>query len=162
MAYVVDPPGFETVPLPSGSFTCALGREIRVEVRGDTRWFKTWHAPNTLIDGSPEQSEVFRLGNLNPVVKASKRGYGSVTVAPPSHVTFSCMPVGDLSDAMYTEPDPLGGTRYCLPEGTLPCGLRDTTSIETSCAEGRALRQRAWGQQSSFLRSQRTWGGYQW
>jgi hypothetical protein len=36
MAYVVDPPGFETVPLPSGSFTCALGREIRVEVRGDT------------------------------------------------------------------------------------------------------------------------------
>ncbi|MGI6461874.1 MAG: hypothetical protein ACOX5J_17620 [Candidatus Hydrogenedentales bacterium] len=119
MAYVVDPPGFETVPLPSGSFTCALGREIRVEVRGDTRWFKTWHAPNTLIDGSTEESEVFRLGNLNPVVKATKRGYGSVTVAPPSHVTFSCMPVGELSDAMYTEPDPLGGTRYCLPEGTL-------------------------------------------
>ena len=29
-AYVVDPPGFETVPLPSGSFTCALGRAIRV------------------------------------------------------------------------------------------------------------------------------------
>jgi hypothetical protein len=104
---------------------------------------------------------VFRLGNLNPVVKATKRGYGSVTVAPSSLATFSCMPVGELSDAMYTEPDPLGGTRYCLPEGTLPRGLRDTTSLESSCAEGRALRQRAWGQQSSFLRSQRTWGDYQ-
>ncbi len=52
VAYVVDPPGFETVPLPSGSFTCAQRREIRVEVRSATRWFKTWHAPNTLIDGS--------------------------------------------------------------------------------------------------------------
>jgi hypothetical protein len=101
---------------------------------------------------------VFRLGNLNQVVKATKRGYGSVTVAPSSLVTYSCMPVGDLSDAVYTEPDPQAGTRYCLPEGTLPCGLRDTTSIETSCAESRALRQRAWRQQSSFLRSQRTWG----
>ena len=119
VAYVVDPPGFETVPLPSGSFTCALGRAIRVEVQGDTRWFKTWYAPNTLMDGSTEESEVFRLGNLNQVVKAAKRGYGSVTVAPSSNVSFSCMPVGDLSDAMYTEPDSLGGTRYCLPEGTL-------------------------------------------
>ncbi|MDY0034203.1 MAG: hypothetical protein RBT84_19755, partial [FCB group bacterium] len=118
-AYVVDPPGFETVPLPSGSFTCALGRAIRVEVQGDTRWLKTWYAPNTLMDGSTEESEVFRLGNLNQVVKAAKRGYGSVTVAPSSNVSFSCMPVGDLSDGMYTEPDSLGGTRYCLPEGTL-------------------------------------------
>ena len=78
VAYVVDPPGFETVPLPSGSFTCALGRAIRVEVQGDTRWFKTWYAPNTLMDGSTEESEVFRLGNLNQVVKAAKRGYVSV------------------------------------------------------------------------------------
>ncbi len=62
---------------------------------------------------------MFRLGNLNQVVKATKRGYGSVTVAPPANVTYSCMPVGDLSDAMYTEPDPQAGTRYCLPEGTL-------------------------------------------
>jgi len=71
------------------------------------------------MDGSTEESEVFRLGNLNQVVKAAKRGYGSVTVAPSSNVSFSCMPVGDLSDGMYTEPDSLGGTRYCLPEGTL-------------------------------------------
>ncbi len=52
VAYVVDPPGFETVPLPSGSFTCALGRAIRVEVQGDTRWFKTWYAPNMHISGA--------------------------------------------------------------------------------------------------------------
>jgi len=75
--------------------------------------------PDKIPDGSTEESEVFRLGNLNQVVKAAKRGYGSVTVAPSSNVSFSCMPVGDLSDAVYTEPDSLGGTRYCLPEGTL-------------------------------------------
>ena len=42
-----------------------------------------------------------------------------MNVFPASGATCSCMPVGELSDAMCTEPDSLGGTRYCLPEGTL-------------------------------------------
>jgi len=53
-----------TVPLPAGPFTCALGRAIRVEVQGDTRWFTTWYAPNTLMDGSTEKAATRPHGKI--------------------------------------------------------------------------------------------------
>lgn len=63
-AFIIDPPGYESVPMPmGGAIVCALGRKFRVELTDDTRWFHTWSAPDTLIDGGSGTSETFVLGN---------------------------------------------------------------------------------------------------
>ncbi|MCP4642916.1 MAG: hypothetical protein GY851_20890, partial [bacterium] len=120
-AYVLDPPGYEDVPLTDWVLTVALGREIRVELDGDDadkKWFKTWGASNTLINGSPLTTEVFRLGNANQQVKALKRGYKSVSVSESDRIDLSVRGVGELAGEVYSEPDPNYGTKYFVPEGT--------------------------------------------
>ena len=81
-ANVVDPPGFENVPLTKNqAFTCAKGRQIRVTMKGTERekkWFKTWNAPGTLVNGTPSRSMVFRLGNNQQVITPVKRSVGSI------------------------------------------------------------------------------------
>ena len=79
-ANVVDPPGFENVPLTKGqASTFAKGRQIRVTLKGTKRekkWFKKWYAPNTLVDGMPNRSVTMRLGNDEQTVAPVKRSVG--------------------------------------------------------------------------------------
>ena len=81
-ANVVDPPGFENVPLTKNqAFTCAKGRQIRVTMKGTERekkWFKMWNAQGTLVNGTPSRSMVFRLGNDQQVITPVKRSVGSI------------------------------------------------------------------------------------
>jgi len=80
-AYVTDPPGFESVPLPKNTqFVCALGRELRLNLIGDARekrHFRVWQVSNTMIDGSNKTSETLRLGNPEQIVSALRRSGGS-------------------------------------------------------------------------------------
>ena len=114
-AVIINPSGFESVPMPVGSpITCALGREFRVTAKGDTRWFKTWYAPDTLIAGSPATSETFILGNSSQQVGPGKRSESTVTIG--DNVDWTG--VGPLADEIWTSQDGLGRTVLHVAEGT--------------------------------------------
>jgi len=113
-AVVIDPPGFDSVPMPVGAaITCALGRKFRVSAKGDTRWFDTWAAEHTLIHGSAAPTETFTFG-ASTQVQPGKRLESTVTIG--DHVEWSG--VGPLWDEIWTSQDYLGRTVLHVAEGT--------------------------------------------
>ncbi len=70
--HVVEPPGFENLPLPLNTpMEIITGTSIRVTVMdiGDSRkLFRIWSAPNTLIDGSNQVSTTFTVTGSVTVV----------------------------------------------------------------------------------------------
>jgi hypothetical protein len=71
---IVAPSGYESVPMPMGSaIACALGSKFRVKLTDDTRWFHTWSAPGTPIDGSPGTSETFIPGKSSQQVAPGRK-----------------------------------------------------------------------------------------
>ena len=77
-AFVVSPGGYENSPLPKNTaLSIANGREIRVvlnESDESKRWFATWSADGTLIDGSPKHSVTFTVSAGSSAAKDASSG----------------------------------------------------------------------------------------
>jgi len=128
-AFVIDPPGFASVPMPQGTaITCALGRKFRVKLTGDTRWFKTWTAEDTLIHGSPSTSETFILGNATQQVTPGRRALRSMQLG--DYIEWTG--VGPLADEITVTQDPYKVLH--VPEGTfVKVKLAEYVQPENNC-----------------------------
>jgi hypothetical protein len=130
-AVIIDPSGFDSVPMPTGSATtCALGRKFRVTVKGDTRWFKMWSAANNLIDGSPATSETFILGNSSQQVGPGKKPEGAITLTG-SYLEWSG--VGPLADEIRAVPSGGNTVLYVAEDTYVKVEITDSAPPLADC-----------------------------
>lgn len=71
-ARVVTPDGSKTLVLQEGqNANLPLGSEVKVEA-SDTAWFRSWSAPNSLLDGSDSPRDSFILAGPTEILGTTK------------------------------------------------------------------------------------------
>lgn len=143
-AVIIDPSGFDTVPMPVGSaVTCALGRKFRITVDGDLRWFEEWNVPDTLVDGSDSTSETFIFGNASQLVQPASRPEGAITVG--AYGEWSG--VGPLADAIWTSTSPQGTVLHVAKGTYVRLSVSDTAPALEDCNPFLPDASQRWGWQ---------------